>query len=190
MKKMHFILLLLAAIPLAFVMPMSLVQADTATDACSLFTRGDAESLFKETVSEGISRDTVAPVGQSCRYSFNKKGGAYGIKVRVSKSAAIREEGIYTSAMDVMERQKKARKASQYASKTFKEVPGLGDDAFWNGTDLWMMKGETLVIITVNSFLDTLAKDMATLEKLKEEKNYSLSLQAAETILSAIQETP
>ncbi|MBA3028405.1 MAG: hypothetical protein FP816_06270 [Desulfobacteraceae bacterium] len=190
MEKKHFVLFLVAAITWAFVMPMSRVQAETATDACSLFTRGNAEILFKETVSEGISRDTTAPAGHSCRYSFNKKGGAYGIKVRVSTHTALQAEGIYASAAEIMERQKNARKASSYASKSFKEVPGHGDDAFWNGTDLWLIKGETLIIITVNAFLDIAAKDMATLEKAKEEKNYSLSLQAAETILSAIQETP
>ena len=26
-------------------------------------------------------------------------------------------------------------------AKHFQEIPNLGDDAFWNGTDLWFLNG-------------------------------------------------
>ena len=133
-----------------------------ALQPCELFTQSDAEALFKESVSSGISRDTMFPAGKACRYSFNKNGGSYNLDVRVCESAAIKAEGIQESAADVMAKQTNARKASPNASKTYLPISELGDDAFWSGTDLWVLTGDILIIINVNSFLDGTYNDMAS----------------------------
>ena len=112
-----------------------------ASAPCELYTQTDVEELFKENVSPGISRETLFPPGSICRYSFNKNGGSYGLNVRVCESSAIKTEGIQDSAADAMAKQKKTRKASPTASETFFPIPGLGDDAFWSGKDLWVLKG-------------------------------------------------
>jgi hypothetical protein len=82
-----------------------------------------------------------------------------------------------------MTRQKKARQAGGHATETFRPVPGLGDDAFWNGSDLWVLKGDALVVVTVHSVLEGSFKDMASARKAREEQDLALSQKAAQTVL-------
>ncbi len=171
------------ALVCSWLLPQTSAQAGASPDVCSLFTRADAEGLFGQTVSDGIARTTMFPAGESCRYSFTEKGDSYGITVRISTSVAIREEGINDSAADVMTRQKKARKAGGHAAETFRPVSGLGDDAFWNGTDLWVLQGDDLLIIKVHSVLEGSFKDMTAARKAGEEQDLALSQKAAKTVL-------
>jgi hypothetical protein len=171
------------ALVCAWFMTPTSARAGASADACGLYTRADAEGLFSQTVSDGISRPTMFPAGESCRYSFTAKGDSYGITVRISTSAAIREEGINDSAADVMTRQKKARQAGGHAAETFRPVPGLGDDAFWNGSDLWVLQGDTLLIVTVHSVLEGSFKDMTAARKAREDQGLALSQKAAQTVL-------
>jgi hypothetical protein len=171
------------ALVCAWFMTPTLARAGASADACGLYTRADAEGLFSQTVSDGVSRTTMFPAGESCRYSFTAKGDSYGITVRISTSAAIREEGINDSAADVMTRQKKARQAGGHAAETFRPVPGLGDDAFWNGSDLWVLKGDVLVVVTVHSVLEGSFKDMTAARKAREDQDLALSQTAAQTLL-------
>jgi hypothetical protein len=157
-----------------------------AYDPCELYSRADAESLFKESVSEGVARETMSPAGRICSYTFKKNGDMYGLKVRISTTSAIQEEGLHDSAADVMERQKKARKASEQAVKTFRAIPELGDDAFWNGSDLWVLKGDVLILVTVNAFVEGSFKDMAAADMAREEQNLALARTAATTILARL----
>lgn len=182
MKKLPRYVLLLVVILAAAVD----AAVDSPPKPCELFTRADAESLFATKVSDPVERVVAVPAGNSCRYSFSQKGGSFGITIRVSTSRQIQEEGIFQSVPDQMERQKKARRSSETASKTFLEIPGLGDDAFWNGTDLWMCKGDVLVIITVSSVMEGTFPGMEAAEKAKSEKNLAMSRQAAGTILSRL----
>ena len=84
---------------------------------CEIFSKGDAEALFNEPVSDGKMRKATFPAGETCRYTYKKNGDVYGIKVRLSPSSSIREEGINESAADVMARQKKARSGSAQADR-------------------------------------------------------------------------
>jgi hypothetical protein len=167
----------------AWFLPSASARAGASPDACGLYTRADAEGLFSQTVSDGVARATMFPAGESCRYAFTAKGDSYGITVRISTSAAIREEGINESAADVMTRQKKARQAGGHAAETFRPVTGLGDDAFWNGSDLWILQGDALLIVTILSVLEGSFKDMAAVGKAREEQNLALAQKAAKTLL-------
>lgn len=171
---------------LVWLMPSHTVAAATP-DPCALYTKADAEALFKEGVSDGVSRKASFPAGATCRYTFTRNGSSYSLKLRVSDDEAIKEEGIQESAADVMERQKKARRNNANAAKHFQEIPNLGDDAFWNGTDLWFLKGPTLVIISVNSPLEGSFQNMAAMNKARGEQDLGLSLKVAETVLSRLQ---
>ncbi len=159
-------------------------RAEATSPPCELFTREDAEALFGEEVSEGVLRDAVSPAGQSCRYSFMD---AFGITLRVATTEAIVEEGIYDSAKDVFERQVKARKASANASKKYNELENLGDGAFWEGTSLWVLEGDVLLIFKVNSVLEGSFESREALDEAKEAQNLELSLKAAETVLSRLE---
>ena len=159
-------------------------RAEGTPAPCDLFTRADAEALFGEEVSEGVLRDAVSPAGQSCRYSFMD---AFGITLRVATTEAIVEEGIYDSAKDVFDRQVKARKASENASKKYKTVEDLGDGAFWEGTSLWVLEGDVLLIFKVNSVLEGSFESREALDEAKEGQNLKLSLKAAETVLSRLE---
>lgn len=183
MKKHVLNLGLILAVACFCLVSQSSAQAGPAPEACGLYTRADAEGLFSQTVSDGISRTTMFPAGESCRYSFTDKGDSYGVTVRISTTAAIREEGINDSAADVMTRQKKTRKAGGHAAETFRPVSGLGDDAFWNGNDLWVLQEDTLLIISVHSVLKGSFKDMDAARDARKEQDLALSQKAAQILL-------
>lgn len=104
----------------------------------------------------------------------------------MSTTRAILKEGIYDSAEDVFQRQIKARKNSAYAAKTFKELQGLGAGAFWEGTSLYVLKGNILVIITVRSVLEGSFSNREAMDAAHEEQNLALSLKVADTVLSRL----
>ncbi len=168
------------------VAPASVVLADEALHPCGIFTRQDAEELFKEPVSEGKARETSLPAGIACRYTFNRGENVYGLTVRLSTSAAIAEEGIHDSAKDVYERQVKARKSNEEASKKLKEIEGLGEGSFWEGTNLWTLRGDLLVIITVNSFLEGSFAGMDEMNAAQEDQDLALSIEVTGTVLERL----
>jgi len=143
---------------------------------CGLFAQADAEALFNEPVSPGVSRETVAPAGKSCRYSFRKDGSVYGV------TEEIAAEGIFGSAGDVFSRQIGARTRHEEASKTFLEVGVPGAEAFWEGTALWVLKGEVLFLLTVHSPLAGSFKTMDEMNAAQEEQNLALARKAAVVI--------
>ncbi len=180
------ILTVYTIIVLACLFQLTLTHADEAPGACGLYTKTDAENLFKQTVTDGITHKTVMPAGESCRYTYTKNGDTYSLKIRVSNSDEIKSEGIQDSASDVMQRQEEARKNNQNAAKNFQKIPNLGTDAFWGGEDLWVLKDDTLIIISIHSFLSGSFKDMGELQKAREEQDMNLSLQVAKSVLTRL----
>jgi len=158
--------------------------AEGSPRVCELYTQADAEALFSENVSAGVMRQSMLPAGETCRYTFKKNGGVFGVTVKVSTTQAIREEGINDSAEDVFNRQTKARKSSAHAAKKFKEVQGLGRGAFWDGNALRVLKGDVLVIITVHSVLEGSFSNWEAMDAAHEKQNLTLSRKVAETVLS------
>ncbi len=183
MKKKPIVVCCYLAFTLTWLLPQTSAQAG---DACGLYTKADVENLLQQTVTEGVSHATMLPAGNSCQYSYNKNGGTYSLKLRISNSDEIKEEGIQDSAQDVMERQKTARKNSSYAAKKFEQIPNLGSDAFWGGEDLWVLKDNTLLIISIHSFLDGSYPDMETLQQARAQQDRALSIKVAETVLSRL----
>jgi hypothetical protein len=158
-------------------------RADEPSAACSLYTKTDAEALFKQTVTDGVSRKTIMPAGDSCRYNYSQNGDTYSLNLKVSNSDEIKNEGIQDSAADVMQRQEAARKNSPYAAKQFQKIPNLGTDAFWSGEDLWVLQDETLIIISVHSFLNGSFPNMDAARQARGKQDLDLSLQVAKTVL-------
>lgn len=170
----------------AFSFSLAPAWPEESLGPCELYTQADAEALFNEQVSYGVVRTVTLPAGETCRYTFNKKEDVFGLTVKVSTTHAIGKEGIYDSAEDVFQRQIKARKNSAHAAKTFKEVQGLGDGAFWEGISLYVLKGNILVIITVHSVLEGSFNNREAMDAAHEEQNLALSLKVAETVLSRL----
>jgi len=161
-------------------------RAQGSPGPCELYTQADAKSLFNETVSAGVVKTAMLPAGETCRYTFNKKGDVFGVTVKVSTTEAIREEGIHDSAEDVFHRQMTAQGKSAHASKTFKEIQGPGHGAFWEGTRLYVLNGDILVIITVRSVLEGSFNSREAMDAAHEEQNLALSRKVAETVLSRL----
>lgn len=180
-------LILVAFFASISVIPARSILAADNTCSCELFTQGDAKALFNEDVSDGVTRETVSPAGNSCRYTFSKDADVFGVTLRLSTSETISEEGIFDSAKDVFERQVSARKANEEALKKFKEIEELGDGAFWEGTSLWVLKGDVLLIIKVSSALEGSFSNREALDAALEERNLSLSLEVAETVLPRLE---
>ncbi len=176
-----------AAIALACFLPQISAKAEEQSVACGLYTKTDAEGLLQQTVTDGVPHKTVMPAGDSCRYTYSKNGDIYSLKLRISSSAEIKDEGIQDSAADVMQRQEEARKNNPHAADKFQKIPNLGSDAFWGGEDLWVLQGDTLLIISVHSFLKGSFQDMDELKKAREQQDKDLSLQIAKTVLAKLQ---
>lgn len=175
--------LAVTALVVCFVSLSNQGLAQDSPDACLLFTEADASALLQESVSAGVARATVTPAGSSCRYSYAKDGGVFGLSLTYCTDASIAQEGIFDSAADVMMRQLRARQNSAHASTLLKIMPGMGDEAFWDGTSLWMRKGGHLVIIKPSPQLAGSFANMEAADAAKEERSRDLAVQAAEIIL-------
>jgi hypothetical protein len=163
-------------------LPSANVLAGALSDVCGLYSRVDAEALVGQTVSEGVFRKTTFPAGESCRYVFHNNGEGYSVTFRIATSKAIKEEGINDSAADLMKRQIAARQKG-YAAKTFRPLPDLGEDAFWNGSELWVLRGDNLLIIKIHSPLQGSFPGGEAARKASENQNLNLSQQVAKKIL-------
>jgi hypothetical protein len=186
LKKCHFSIIILSF--LLIVAPVAILKEahGQQLNACELFTRDDAGKILGTTVSAGVSRTTMMPAGQSCRYTYQQNGSTYGVTVRIATDSEIKEEGINDSARDLMSRQKKARTDHAYAATTFTEMTSLADDAFWNGTDLWVLKGSVLFIVKSNSYLSGTFKSKDEARKAAETKNLQFSLDIAKIVISRL----
>lgn len=185
MKKVFFPVMVIFIIIFAVTLSPSYGQQKGSLNPCDLFTKADAEALFKETISEGQAATTSMPAGVSCKYVY-KKGGSYGVTLKVSTRDALKQEGIYDSPKDVFSRQKKARMASESTAKKVKVIPGLGDDAFWNGFDLWILKGDYFINIIPSSYLAGTFKNSEAMEKARYDQDLALSQKVATTVLQKI----
>jgi hypothetical protein len=154
-----------------------------AANVCELLTRAEAQGILNESVSDGQSGKGSMPAVSTCKYSYSKKGATYGVTLKVATSDALKQEGFYASARDVFTRQKKARMSSEQTAKRLKVLPGLGDDAFWNGHDLWIVKGEYFINIVSSSFLGGAYKSSEEMEKARADQDEALARKLAEKVL-------
>ena len=189
MRPMQRIWLFLFFIPLSAMAVPSVapLYASEVPPPCEIFTRQDAEALFNETIPDGKTREASLPSGIACRYTFKKGENVYGITVRLSTSDAIVEEGLHDSAKDVFERQVKARRSNEEAAKKLVEIDDLGDGAFWEGTSLWTLQGDHLVIITVHSVLEGSFGSMDEMNAAQEEQDLELSVEVVRTVLERLE---
>jgi hypothetical protein len=186
MIKTKILIFVLGVSLVALVFSMAFGQTKGGLIPCDLFTKGEAEALFKAAVSEGQTGMTSMPAALSCRYSFRKRGADYGVTLKVSTLEDIKQEGIYDSPKDYFTRQKRARLASDITAKKFKVIPGLGDDAFWNGFALWIIKDKTCINIAVNSLLKGGFENREAMEKARYDQDLALARMVAEKVLPRI----
>lgn len=174
--------LLLAAF---FTLP---VGAEPLPGPCELFTLADAEALFGEPVGPGMTREGMSPAGQICRYTFQKGPDVYGVTLKVSTTEAIAEEGFFDSAQDVFERQVRARKGHEEASKSFMPIECLGEGAFWEGTALRVLQDDILLYVEVVSPLEGSFGSLEELDAAVQKQNLAHSIEVAETVLARLEE--
>lgn len=177
---------LYSAISLFFVCVLSVaaVYAAGPIDACSVFTKADAEALFNEKVTSQKAGRVSAPAGNMCTYFFKAKGGTYSIKIKISSSEEIKAEGIFTSARDVFDRQKKARMSNADTAKKMRNIPALGDEAFWNGFDLWIVRANYLLVMLAHPALPGSFKNSEAMGKAREQQDLNYSQRMAAAVLS------
>ncbi|MHB8111435.1 MAG: hypothetical protein ACYDHW_15525 [Syntrophorhabdaceae bacterium] len=160
--------------------------AGPAPDACTLLTKSDAEALFNDKISSQKAGKVSAPAGNQCTYSFKGKGGSSSVKIKISSSDEIKAEGIFKSARDVFDRQKKARQANADTAKKMKSMGGIGDEAFWNGYDLWIVRGDYVLVILAHPNLPGQFKNREAMDKAREDLDLNYSQKAATMVLSKI----
>lgn len=167
-----------------FMLSVAAVHAAGPIDACSIFTRADAESLFNaKAVSQKSSR-VSAPAGNICTYFFKIQGSTYIIRTKISSSEEIKAEGIFMSARDAFDRQKKARMASADTAKKMRNIPATGEEAFWNGYDLWIMNANYLLVLLAHPYLPGSFSSSEAMQKAREQQDLNYSQNMARLILS------
>ena len=160
------------------------VHAAGPVNACGIFTKSDAESLFNAKAQAQKLEKVSAPAGNLCAYAFKVKGTTCVIKVRVSSSEEIKAEKIFKSARDAFERQKKARMANPDTAKKMRNIPALGEEAFWNGYDLWIIKANYLFVLLAQPYLQGRFATSEAMEKAREQQNLNYTQNMAMLILS------
>ncbi len=166
-----------------FVLSISSVHAAGPVDACTVFTKADAEALFNVKVTSQKAAKVSAPAGNMCTYYSRAKGDTYSVKLRISSSEEIKAEGIFLSARDVFDRQKKARMANSSTSKKTRNIPALGDEAFWNGNDLWVVKANYLLVVLAHPYLPGNYGSRDAMDKAREQQDFQYSQRMAMTVL-------
>ena len=113
-------------------------SADTKTGACKYVTTAEASALATSPVKPGVARSlTTGPVSfDYCDYIFDP-GNSPGVIVAV---ADLQGNG---PAFFEQYRQ------SEASESDFQEVSGVGDEAFFAGTNLNVRKGDTGLILFV-----------------------------------------
>jgi len=71
-------------------------------------------------------------------------------------------------------------------AQKMRSLGGLGDEAFWNGYDLWIVKGGYLLTILVQDQLAGSFKSREAMDKARAEQDFNLSQRAASVILLKI----
>ncbi|HOP52969.1 MAG TPA: hypothetical protein PKW31_09020, partial [Synergistales bacterium] len=94
--------------------------------------------------------------------------------------------GIHDSAKDVFSRMVKAQRSNEKAAKKLKVIDGLGEGSFWEGTSLWTLQGDHLVIITVHSLLQGSFSSMDEMNAAQEEQDMGLSMEVANKVLEML----
>ncbi|MEN8199236.1 MAG: hypothetical protein ABFR63_04080 [Thermodesulfobacteriota bacterium] len=158
-------------------------QENNPVNVCELFTKTDAQALFKTAVSGQRDGRTSFPAGHKCRYTYKKNGDVFGVTFRLSTSTELQEEGINDSASDLFSRQKKARTSGGHAQKNFTLIQAIGDDAFWNGNALWVLIKENVLIIDVDSSLAGSFPDRQAADTAQSDQDLGLSREVAAIIL-------
>lgn len=126
----------------------------TSSDSCSLVTAAQAGTILGGTVQTRSTSETIGTTqATGCGYASSTGGSA---------SLAVVSSTDASTAFTQLQQAAQATGGSKYQT-----VSGLGDAAFTNGTSLYVLKGKTIMIITVTS------SDSA--KALSEEKQFAQS---------------
>lgn len=129
----------------------------TSSDSCSLVTAAQAGTILGGTVQTRSTSETIGTTqATGCGYASSSGGSA---------SLAVVSSPDATTAHTAFTQLQQAAQAT--GGSKYQTVSGLGDAAFTNGTVLYVLKGKTIMIITVSSSDSTKA--------LSEEKQFAQS---------------
>jgi hypothetical protein len=67
-----------------------------------------------------------------------------------------------------------------------KSMGGIGDEAFWNGYDLWIVRGDYVLVILAHPNLPGQFKNREAMDKARESLDLNYSQKAATMVLSKI----
>lgn len=133
-------------------------------DASLLITRKEAEEAFGEPVKEAKINKTGNAMGQEiCLYEAEESSRFIQVSViqNQAMSESMREQG--QSAEGIF-------RTTKANTTPMKEIPGIGDDAFWGTPGLHILKGDVYINIAVGN-----TDDPANLELAKKLAQIALS---------------
>lgn len=130
--------------------------AQKVPDPCSLLSAQEVEEVMQVPMKPGRLRDGRGSFsGLSCTYfSQNQFEQSGSVKIIIDTTADMQENGhIYPSAKAMYEKQKQAYVQAlkrQNRSSEFQPVKGVGEDAFWDGSFLKAVSGDTYLAVSVS----------------------------------------
>lgn len=181
---------------LSSVLVISAIQAESIPNPCELLTHQEVEQLMGIPMKEGRLKDSKNQfVGLVCSYfSVNPFDKAGSIELTIDTTQSMQEtNSIYTSAKDHYDRQKNAyidAQKDQQKLDTSLTIEMLGDDAYWNHVSLIILDKDTYLDIHVKASAGISGKNKEEVQKKVEEKNLSVSKEAAVLILQKLNTKP
>ncbi len=113
----------------------------TISSTCNIVTTAQASTILGGTVQTQSSSVTiVTTTANACAYKSSQGGTA---------TLAVIAATDTTTAHNTFTQLQQATRAT--SGSKYQDVSGLGDGAFTNGTTLYVLKGKTLMVITVIS---------------------------------------
>ncbi|WP_028578833.1 hypothetical protein [Desulfogranum japonicum] len=160
------------------------VSSIHAADICSLLREDQAAWLLETEVQPGKTTQGMLPAGKICTY--RSREGDASLKYKISSNRDITEEGLFDSAADIINRQRKARHNASIPDTTLTDKNRPGDDALWDGTSLWVLSDHTLLLITVIHHTEQTFADMDEMKKTLRLERRKRSIEAAQIILERL----
>ena len=142
------------------------------------------EAVVGEAFKIGRPGKVFFPTGKSCKYFSEGNMGGASVNLQVYRDKDVAAEGLYASAAEAFAKQERALKGSAHGKKLYREIGGLGERAFWNGTGLLVFQGDLYFKLCVVG-LRVQGKNMTEVRKLQQEKSLAMARELAEKVLAA-----
>lgn len=119
-------------------------------DPCVFITKSDAEAIAGGPMNEPLQDESQDPAGKSCRYfSTQESNLSRAVEIQVLESDNLKMSLYGWPADEYFSHFKAGHKN---AGDDFEQLQGLGDDAYWWGSNVFVLKGKYVLMVSARGF--------------------------------------